>query len=117
MFQDQPIMVEGSGTFIKMMEEGKGRQSDFRMAWKRFGKIPILSNIRSDPQDIYLMYKHRKEIEQAFGAMKNEIENGKMCLRDDDSVRGCFFISFLSLYMYYSIFVLIRAADLTGSCL
>ncbi|MGC8562571.1 MAG: IS1634-like element ISFac6 family transposase, partial [Thermoplasmata archaeon] len=29
------------------------------------------------------------------------------------SIRGYFFVSFLSLYLYYSIFVLIRAADLT----
>jgi transposase len=59
------------------------------------------------------MYKQREEIEQAFDAMKNELENDKAYLRDDDSIRGYFFISFLSLYLYYSIFVLIRAADLT----
>ena len=45
--------------------------------------------------------------------MKNELENDKTYLRDDDSIRGYFFVSFLSLYLYYSIFVLIRAADLT----
>ena len=45
--------------------------------------------------------------------MKNELENDKTYLRDDDSVRGYFFISFISLYIYYSIFVLIRAANLT----
>ncbi len=33
--------------------------------------------------------------------------------KDDDSIRGYFFVSFLSLYLYYTIFVLIRAADLT----
>ena len=77
-----------------------------------FGKISILSNIRDSPQSIYLMYKQREEIEQAFDAMKNELENGKSCLRDDDSIRG-YFLSFLSLYLYYSIFLLIRTADLT----
>ena len=46
--------------------------------------------------------------------MKNELENDKSYLNDDDSLRGYFFVSFLSLYMYYSIFVLIRAADLTN---
>ncbi len=114
MFQDQYLMAEESGTFIRMISEGKRKQSDFHEAWKRFGKISVLSNIRSEPHEIYLMYKQREEIEQAFDAMKNEMENDKTYLRDDDSVRGYFFISFLSLYMYYSIFVLIRSADLTG---
>ncbi len=60
-----------------------------------------------------MIYKQREEIEQALDAMKNDLENDKTYLRDDDSVRGCFFVSFISLYIYYSIFVLIRAASLT----
>ncbi len=55
----------------------------------------------------------REEIEQAFNVMKNELENDKSYLGNDNSLRGYFFISFLSIYLYYSIFVLIRAADLT----
>ena len=46
--------------------------------------------------------------------MKNELENDKSYLSDDDYLRGYFFVSFLSLYIYYSIFVLIRGADLTN---
>ena len=42
------------------------------------------------------------------------MENDKTYLRSDESVRGYFFISFLSFYLYYSILVLIRVADLTG---
>ena len=113
MFQDQSLMAEESSNFISMVSQGKRRQSEYEAASRMFGKISILSNIRDDPESIYLMYKQREEIEQAFDAMKNELENDKAYLRDDDSIRGYFFISFLSLYLYYSIFVLIRAADLT----
>ncbi|MCL5881892.1 MAG: transposase, partial [Candidatus Thermoplasmatota archaeon] len=113
MFQDQSLMAEESSNFISMISEGKRRQAEYEGASRMFGKISILSNIRDDPESIYLMYKQREEIEQAFDAMKNELENDKTYLRDDDSIRGYFFISFLSLYLYYSIFVLIRAADLT----
>jgi hypothetical protein len=46
--------------------------------------------------------------------MKNELENDKSYLSNDDSVSWYFFISFVSLYIiHYSIFVLIRAAGLT----
>ena len=112
-FQDQSLMAEESSNFISMISDGKRRQSEYDQASRIFGKISILSNIRDHPQSIYMMYKQREEIEKAFDAMKNELENDKTYLRDDDSVRGYFFISFLSLYLYYSIFVLIRAADLT----
>jgi transposase len=112
-FQDQPLMAEESSNFISMISEGKKKQSEYDHASRMFGKISILSNIRDHPRSIYMMYKQREEIEQAFDAMKNEMENDRTYLRDDESVRGYFFISFISLYLYYSIFVLIRAADLT----
>ena len=114
MFQDQRLMAEESSTFIRMIAEGKRKQKEFQSEYMKFGKISILSNLKDDPQTIYNLYKQREEIEQAFDAMKNELENDKSYLGDDDSLRGYFFVSFLSLYMYYSIFVLIRAADLTS---
>ena len=114
MFQDQMLMAEESSTFIKMIAEKKRTQREFDTESARFGKISILSNVRDDPEVIYGLYKQREEVEQAFDAMKNELENDKSYLSDDDSVRGYFFVSFLSLYLYYSIFVLIRAADLTS---
>lgn len=113
MFQDQSLMAEESSNFISMIAGKKRRQDEYGPASMVFGKISILSNVRDEPRSIYTMYKQREEIEQAFDAMKNELENDKTYLRDDDSIRGYFFISFLSLYLYYSIFVLIRAADLT----
>ena len=76
--------------------------------------IYALPLIRDEPVSIYMTYKQREEIEHVFDATKNNMENDKTYLRSDETVRGYFFISFLSLYLYYSIFVLIRAADLTG---
>ena len=112
-FQDQILMSEEANTFISLIADNKKNQEDFNNASKVFGKIAILSNIDDYPENIYLMYKQREEIEQSFDAMKNELENDKSYLSNDDSIRGYFFISFVSLYIYYSIFVLIRAAGLT----
>ena len=113
-FQDQMLMAEESSTFIRMIAEKKRTQEEFDSESIRFGKTSILSNVRDDPECIYDFYKQREEMEQAFDAMKNELENDKSYLSDDDALRGYFFVSFLSLYLYYSIFVLIRAADLTS---
>ena len=48
-----------------------------------------------------------------FDALKNELENDKTYLGDDDAVRGYFFISFLSLYLYYKILNIIKEKKLT----
>ncbi len=72
------------------------------------------ASIGDDPEMIFIMYKEREGVEQAFDAMKKELENDRSYLRDDESVVGYFFIWFISLCIYYSIFVLIRTADLTG---
>ncbi len=116
-YQEQSLMAEESSTFISMIADGRKKQSEYDNASRMFGKISILSNVIDSPFSIYMIYKQREEIEQAFDAMKNELENDKTYLRDDDSVRGYFFISFISLYIYYSIFVLIRAANLTDKVL
>ncbi len=42
-------------------------------------------------------------MEVAFDSMKNELENDKSYLHTTDGIRGYFFISFISLYPYFSI--------------
>jgi hypothetical protein len=46
--------------------------------------------------------------------MKNEMENDKSYLSDDDAVRGYFFISFISLYLYFKLLGMLRQHDLVG---
>ena len=55
-----------------------------------YGTPAILSNIDDKPKNIYLMDQQEEEIEQFFDAMKNELENDKLYLSDDDSKRGVF---------------------------
>lgn len=65
-------------------------------------------------ENIYLKYKERESVETAFDAMKNELENDKTYLGDDDAVRGYFFVSFMSLYLYYKILKMLKEKDLVG---
>ncbi|MCL4391297.1 MAG: transposase [Candidatus Parvarchaeota archaeon] len=113
LFEDPFLRADESSTFIGWMDKKKKTEKDYREAEKKFGKITILSNVNAKPKDIYLMLKQREEVETAFDSMKNELENDKTYLRDDDAVRGYFFISFVSLYMYYKILALIRKKDLS----
>jgi transposase len=80
----------------------------------KLGKVSILTNLDWSGEKVYGVYKEKEGIEQAFDAMKNELENDKCYLGDSDAVRGYFFVSFLSLYLYFRVLEKIRAADLVG---
>lgn len=85
-----------------------------RMHEERLGKISIISNLDTTPDQIYLIYKERENIEQVFDAMKNEMENDKTYLRDNDAIRGYLFVSFISLHIHYRIREMLRINDLIG---
>ena len=89
------------------------QESPYRKERNRLGKFAILSNLRFDPNEIYELYKPRDEVEVAFDAMKNELENEKAYLHTIDCLEGYFFISFISLYMYFSILKALKEKDLS----
>lgn len=113
-FEDVKLRAEEETTYISLITEGKRKRKDFEEDKKKFGRIAILSNTGDGGQSVYLAYKQREEIEVAFDAMKNELENDKTHLSDDDAVRGYFFVSFVSLYLYYRLLNVLRKADLIG---
>ncbi|MEM4090002.1 MAG: hypothetical protein QXQ46_04510 [Thermoplasmatales archaeon] len=62
----------------------------------------------ADPKSVHEMYKDREEAEQAFDAVKNELENDKAYMHTAEGIRGYFFISFISLYMHFIILETLR---------
>lgn len=112
--EDVKLRSEEDTQFLKLMEENKKSKKEYLNESKKFGKIALLSNLKMDGEKIYLMWKDRENIEVAFDALKNELENDKTYLGDEDAVRGYFFISFISLYLYYKILNLIKEKELTN---
>ena len=109
MFEDVKLRAEEESIFISLISEGKREKRKLAYERRKFGKISILTNVNwKQGEKIYTAYKQREEVEQAFDAFKNELENDKTYLSDADAVRGYFFISFLSLYLYYEIQNLLR---------
>ena len=51
--------------------------------------------------------------EVAFDAMNNELENDKSYLHTSEGLRGYFFISFISLYMYFSILQVLKVHSIS----
>lgn len=115
LFEDVKLRAEEETTFIEMVAEGKRKMGELEEERKRFGKIAVLTNIEeADGEAVYLLLKEREEVETAFDAMKNEMENDKTYLQDDDAVRGYFFTAFISLYLYHRLLQILRQHGLNG---
>ena len=108
MFEDTMLRSEQESFFISRISEGKEKQSSLKKWRKKFGKIPVLSNIDLDPEELYRMWKTREEIEEAFDIMKNDLEEDKTYLQDDDAVRGYFLTILVALYIRYRILNILK---------
>jgi len=114
LFEDVKLRAEEETVFIEMLNKGLKKYESLSIEKKKFGRVAIISNIFDDGKNIYNTYKEREEVEIAFDSLKNELENDKTYLSDDDSVRGYFFISLISLYLYFKVLNLIREKGYTG---
>lgn len=112
LFEDALLSGEEKSNLIKLQAKGDRRR--IVVDESRLGRVSILTNLGWSGEKVYGLYKEKEEIEQAFDAMKNELENDKCYLGDSDAVRGYFFVSFLSLYLYFRVLEKIRVADLTS---
>ena len=75
---------------------------------ERAGKIAILTNAGEKPQKVFELYKFRNDVEESFDVFKNLLQTDTPYLRDDDSLRGYLFVSFISLIAYYRILSLLK---------
>ena len=107
MYEDVILRAEEETTKIALKEEENPKRLDER----RFGKIAILSNLDMNGKKLFLLWKEREDVEQAFDALKNELEIDKAYLREDDGLMGYFFVSFISLYLYHRVLDILRKKD------
>ena len=75
---------------------------------EKAGKIAILTNTGEKPQVVFELYKFRNDVEEAFDVFKNLLQVDTPYLRDDDTLRGYAFVSFISLIAYYRILKLLK---------
>ncbi|MGC8673251.1 MAG: IS1634-like element ISFac6 family transposase, partial [Thermoplasmata archaeon] len=85
---------------------------EFKERLSKAGRILIISNLNKNPEEIFEMYKSRDVVEKHFDTVKNMLRSDIMYLRDDYSVFGHIFVSFLSLYGYCKIENMLREKSL-----
>jgi len=112
LFEDVRLRAEEEVNLYKMFDEGRISEEGLKRRLERTGKILIISNLDVKAQDIFLMYKQRGAVEKAFDAYKNLLHADRMYLQSDYAVFGHLFVSFLSLYGYCKLQLILRNAGI-----
>lgn len=70
------------------------------------------SNLNRREEEIFQLYKSRDRIEKLFESYKTILEADKLYLQDNDAVFGHIFVSFLSLFAYSKLELILKKADI-----
>lgn len=80
---------------------------------RRLGYFAFCSNLRTDAEEIYLLYKERWHIEQCFDRLKNRVIAGPSHAHGNDSLRGWAFLNHVGMLYYYGLINALRSAGLS----
>lgn len=76
------------------------------------GTLAIMHNTEMKPQDIYVEYKNRGNIEQFFDHFKNTIEADCSHMQREESLNGWLFINHVSMMIIYKLFQILKTTPL-----
>lgn len=87
-------------------------KSKFNEKVKTMGTLAIMHNTTLNPQDIYVEYKNRGEIEQFFDHYKNTIDADCSHMQRNESLNGWVFINHISMLVVYRLFQILKNTPL-----
>jgi transposase len=114
LFED-PVLRQAEEMFL-LGQVGRGKLSmeEYGLERRMAGVFGIISDLDVEPKEVFVKYKEREEIEQAFDFMKNDLEADRTYLGRDEAVRGYFVVVFLAMRLYFKILRRLRERDLVG---
>jgi transposase len=102
-FLDSKLKVEEESDYLRRIQSHPEEYSmqGFEEKEHLFGSISFIHNLDSvKPEEIYLYYKTRGNIELFFDSFKNVLKADRTYMQNKDSLEGWMFINFLAMKMY-----------------
>ena len=114
MFQDPMMRAEEESSILRDVASSRKDMEYFEDKKNSLGVFAIISDLDRNPSEIYEQYKSREEVEQVFDTMKDDLESDKTYLRNNEKVKGFFFIVFLALRIRFRILKVLKDHNLLG---
>jgi transposase len=117
-FTDKSLGLEEEKNYLKRITQNY-EDYDMESYQKKqitFGTIAMISNcLDINPEQIYLNYKSRMEIETVFDSYKNLLEADRTYMHSDKAMEAWAFMNHIAIMMYYRIFSLLKSANIIKS--
>jgi transposase len=84
----------------------------FNEKLQSMGTLAIMHNTGLNPQNVYVEYKNRGEIEQFFDHFKNTIDASCSHMQRSESLNGWMFINHISMQVIYRLFQILKTTPL-----
>jgi len=111
-FEDTQMRVDEERNLAKMVKQGAMSKAEKAGKMDRVGHILIVSDLDRGPEAVFQLYKRRDKVEKQFETWKGTLHADRTWLRNDASIFGHVFVSFLSLYLLARLEQALRQAGL-----
>jgi len=113
-FQDDSMKQKQENLYLQKVKGEYDRYTQDAFFEKtRMGLISFISNLDCKPEDIYLKYKSRWEIEECFDYLKHSVSIGAVYQRSNESMEAWAFLNHISLLLFYSLINKLHASGLS----
>ena len=113
-FLDPELKTDEERGYLAAIERESAGYSieNFHQKQYEFGSIALKSNTGKNAQEVFLLYKQRREIEQSFDFLKSLLEQDKSYMQNDKSLETWAFINHIALLLCYKIYNLLKQREL-----
>jgi transposase len=105
-FLDKKIAADEESAYFnriekaKTVEEKRKIEASRRQRRNGFGTLSVVTDTGATPEEAYDLIKQRREVEDAYDALQNELLADVTWMRSKEGMTGYFFVAFLALHLY-----------------
>lgn len=77
-----------------------------------FGTISMMHNLDKSPEQVYVDYKSRGQVETMIDTLKNVIDADKSYMQNEQALEAWMFINYIAMHWYYKIIQTLKAKNL-----
>lgn len=117
-YLDKRIADDEESAYLRKLDEAempaekKKIQGAYKAARNSLGTLSILTDTGLSASEVYALYKERREVEQAFDALQNDLRGDVTWMRSREAMVGYHFILFLALHLYSQVLDHLKRKDL-----
>ena len=115
-FLDEELKAEETKDYLSRIDilPDKYDLETFYKKQKSFGTITLMHNTDKTPNELYVDYKSRGQVEGMIDVLKNIVESDKSYMQNEQALEAWMFINYIALHWYYKIIALLKKNKLNN---